>query len=81
MKTAISVPDGVFERAEQVAHRHGLNRSQFYANAAARYADELEADDLTATIDEVVDLVNGDDSAQFASALGRRTLDEADDQW
>ena len=48
MKTAISVPDGDFERYERVAARHGLNRSEFYRLAAQRFADELEgASELT----------------------------------
>lgn len=42
MKTAISVPDGDFERFERLAARHGMNRSEFFRAAAERYADELE---------------------------------------
>ncbi|GAA3058435.1 MULTISPECIES: hypothetical protein [Actinomycetes] len=80
MKTAISVPDGTFERAERVALRHGMNRSQFYAKAAERYADELDAHDTTATIDSVVDVVNADESARFAVASGHRMAD-GDDEW
>ncbi|KLL10531.1 CopG family transcriptional regulator [Protofrankia coriariae] len=44
MKTAISVPDGDFERFERVAARHGMNRSEFYRLAAQRLADELEGE-------------------------------------
>ncbi len=44
MKTVISVPDGDFERFEQVAARHGMNRSEFYRLAAQRLADELEGE-------------------------------------
>lgn len=42
MKTAISIPERDFERFERVASRHGMNRSQFYREAARRLADELE---------------------------------------
>jgi hypothetical protein len=42
MKTAISVPDGDFERFERVAARNGMNRSEFYRLAGQRLADELE---------------------------------------
>jgi predicted DNA-binding protein len=42
MKTAISLPDGDFERFERVAARTGMTRSEFYRRAATRYADELE---------------------------------------
>ncbi len=80
MKTAISVPDDTFERAERLAHKHGMKRSQFYAVAADRYATELESDDLTAAIDAAVDAVNTDESTQLAKAAARRVL-EADPQW
>ncbi len=49
MKTAISVPDGDFERFERVASRHGMNRSEFYQLAGRKLADELEGEaELTA---------------------------------
>lgn len=80
MKTAISVPDETYDRAERAAKQHGMNRSQFYAAAADRYADELESADLTAAIDAVVDAVMTDDSMQAAVKAGRRVL-EADDEW
>lgn len=81
MKTAISVPDDTFDRAERAAKKHGMNRSQFYARAADRYATDLESGDLTAAIDAVVDVVNTDESTQFAKAAGRRTITGVDDEW
>lgn len=33
MKTAISIPDALFEQAEQLARRLQVSRSQLYANA------------------------------------------------
>lgn len=56
MKTAISVPDGDFERFERVAARHGLNRSEFYRRAAQKLADELDgASELTALAEAVIE--------------------------
>jgi predicted DNA-binding protein len=81
MKTAISVPDETYERAEHAARKHGMNRSQFYARAADRYAAELESADLTAAIDVVVDAANADESTQFAKAAGRRIAAGVDDAW
>ena len=37
MKTAISIPDAVFEDAERLAKRRGWSRSELYANAVAEY--------------------------------------------
>ncbi|MFT3854885.1 MAG: hypothetical protein QM733_19430 [Ilumatobacteraceae bacterium] len=65
MKTAISVPDGDFQRFERVAARHGMNRSEFYRLAAERLADDLEGgSELTAMADAVLARVGrplGDD--------------------
>jgi len=55
MKTAISVPDGDFDRFERVAAAHGMNRSQFFQLAGRRLADELEgASELTSLADAVL---------------------------
>ena len=55
MKTAISVPDGDFERFERVAARHGMNRSEFYRLAGERLTEELEGtSELTAIADAVI---------------------------
>ncbi len=55
MKTAISLPDGDFERFERVAARHGMNRSEFYRVAGQRFADELEGEaELTALADAAI---------------------------
>jgi len=37
MKTAISIPDSVFEDAERLAKRRGWSRSELYANAVADF--------------------------------------------
>ena len=74
MKTAISVPDDTFERVERVAKRHGINRSQFYSQAAERYASELEANDLKDAINAAVDVAYPDVSVEFAVEAGRRLL-------
>jgi hypothetical protein len=37
MKTAISIPDAIFEEAERLAKRRGWSRSELYANAVAEF--------------------------------------------
>jgi len=78
MKTAISVPDETFERAERRAKQLGISRSEFYATAATRYLAELDRDSLTARIDQALDLVVGDTGAADATSSGRRRLAEAE---
>jgi len=37
VKTAISIPDAIFEEAERVAKRRGVSRSELYAKAVDEY--------------------------------------------
>jgi metal-responsive CopG/Arc/MetJ family transcriptional regulator len=37
MKTAISIPDDVFEAAEKTAKREGISRSKLYTRAVRHY--------------------------------------------
>jgi hypothetical protein len=82
VKTAISVPDDTFTRAEQRARALGITRSQFYTQAAKRYLDQLDAESLTGQIDAAIDTVGPDESNDLASAAGRQVLGQADeDDW
>lgn len=82
MKTAISVPDDTFNRASRRARDLGMNRSQFFARAAQRYLDELDAESLTRQIDAVLDrLDQADDSETQATAAGHRVRAAVDDEW
>ena len=53
MKTAISLPDSLFARAERVAQAMKLNRSQLYAQALEAYLDRLDPEAITAAFNEV----------------------------
>jgi metal-responsive CopG/Arc/MetJ family transcriptional regulator len=39
MKTAISIPDRLFEAAERLARRLGMSRSELYSKAVSSYVD------------------------------------------
>lgn len=53
MKTAISVPDHVFQAAEELAHRLGLSRSELYSSAVAKYLELNRSKGVTAQLNEV----------------------------
>ncbi len=55
MKTAISIPDPVFEAAEQLARRLGKSRSQLFADALRAYLEQHADQAITRRIDEIVD--------------------------
>jgi metal-responsive CopG/Arc/MetJ family transcriptional regulator len=53
MKTAISVPDSVFEAAEEFAHRIGISRSQLYSKAVTEYLKKHKVQSVTKKLNEV----------------------------
>jgi len=54
VKTAISLPDPLFEEADRVAARLGLSRSELYARAIAMFVREQSGDAITEAINRVV---------------------------
>jgi predicted DNA-binding protein len=83
VKTAISIPDDVFERATQVATGLGLSRSALFTQAVERYLQHLEAESLTREIDAALERVGCAASDGSASAVeaGRRRLADDDETW
>ncbi len=64
MKTAISLPDQLFETADRLAQRLGVSRSELYATAVAEYVAKHRDEDVTAKLNEVfADEPSGMDSA------------------
>jgi len=54
MKTAISLPDQLFEEAETLARRLGKSRSQLYAEALAAYVGCHDEGEVTQRLDRVL---------------------------
>ena len=53
MKTAISIPDPLFDAADEVADRLGMSRSQLYAKAVAEYVEKHRNDQVTEALNQV----------------------------
>jgi hypothetical protein len=53
MKTAISIPNEVFEAAEALAERLHVSRSELYARAVAAYLKQYSAEEVTQQLDAV----------------------------
>jgi antitoxin MazE6 len=77
MKTAISVPDAIFERAEKLARRMRKSRSQLYSEALREYVARNDPATVTAALDA---LYEGEDSGPdaFVRESARRTLGSTD---
>ncbi|MGB5292998.1 MAG: hypothetical protein WBN41_16270 [Lysobacterales bacterium] len=53
MKTAISIPDPIFESAEKLAKRLGISRSQLYSNAVDALVEKHRYSGVTEQLDAV----------------------------
>jgi metal-responsive CopG/Arc/MetJ family transcriptional regulator len=53
MKTAISLPDPLFEAAEQFAHEQGWSRSELYARALQAYLQAHRYHGITDALDQI----------------------------
>lgn len=73
MKTAISIPNDVFETAESLAKRLKKSRSQIYSEAVAEYVARHDASAITERINAVCADVDTHPDP-FAKAAARRTL-------
>lgn len=65
MKTAISIPDELFDSAEGTARRLGVSRSELYARALREYLAEHGTEGITERLNEVY----GDEGSQWESGL------------
>jgi metal-responsive CopG/Arc/MetJ family transcriptional regulator len=77
MKTAVSIPDEIFQRAETLAHRAKRSRSELYARALSEYVARHAPDRVTEAMDRVLDEVN-EAADGFASEAARRTLERSE---
>tara|TARA_R110000782_G_scaffold65058_18_gene132518 strand:+ start:457 stop:696 length:240 start_codon:yes stop_codon:yes gene_type:complete len=55
MKTAISIPDPVFNTAERLAKRLGLSRSELYVRAISRYVEAHKNQKVTDLLNDIYD--------------------------
>ena len=78
MKTAISLPDRVFREAESYAKRARKSRSQLYAEALAEYLARHAPDEVTESMNVVVDELGDAAPDAFVQRAGRRVLGSAE---
>jgi hypothetical protein len=79
VKTAISVPDDVFEQAEQAAKRLGVSRSELFTRAVRAFL----ASRLERNISASYDAAFGDESESDSDDLRRKATRQAllDVEW
>lgn len=79
MKTAISIPDNLFEAADKVARRLGISRSELYQRALARFLEQQSGDVVRERLDSVYGKAGNSDLDPIIMAAGEQIL--ADENW
>jgi len=77
MKTAVSIPDEVFEKAERLARRARRSRSEVFSAALREYLARHAPDEVTEAMDRVCAAVN-DEPDGFVTAAARRVLEQTE---
>lgn len=71
MKTAVSIPDAVFDAADRFARRHGLSRSEVYTRALERLLADEPDQAITARLDAVHSRTDGSIEPVWAASRMR----------
>lgn len=77
MKTAVSIPDDVFKKAERLALRMQTSRSQLFSNAVTEYVARHAPDDVTEAMNEACRDI-GVEPDPFMFAASRRILEQSE---
>lgn len=77
MKTAVSIPDDVFEKVERLARRGKRSRSEVFSAALREYVARHSPDEVTEAINRVCDQVD-DQRDEFVSEATRRILEKTE---
>ena len=77
MKTAVSVPDEVFDEAEHLAKHLKISRSELYAKALAEFVSRHTPDAITDSFDHVCAEIQGEPDPAFQRAA-RKVLENTE---
>jgi len=81
MKTAISIPDETFARAEEHAAALRMSRSEFFTRAVRRYVEHLEAQSLIGRINTAIDMAWPEGVTFDAVRYGHRRRHKEEAAW
>lgn len=78
MKTAVSVPDDLFERVDRLAKRSRRSRSEVYSAALREYVARHAPDEVTAGLDAVIADVGQPEAGSFTSKAARGAFESSE---
>jgi metal-responsive CopG/Arc/MetJ family transcriptional regulator len=70
MKTAVSIPDEIFEKVERLARRARRSRSEVFSAALREYVARHAPDEVTEAMDRVCAALNDERDDFVAAAAG-----------
>ena len=68
MKTAVSLPDRLYEEAERTAQAMGIPRSQLFAKALEEFIERHGRENITERLNEVYSDVTADEFDDISNA-------------
>jgi metal-responsive CopG/Arc/MetJ family transcriptional regulator len=77
MKTAVSIPDEVFDGAERLARRTRKSRSRLFSDALREYLARHAPDKVTESMDQALAEV-GEAKDPFVSLASARRLEQSE---
>jgi predicted transcriptional regulator len=77
MKTAISIPNDLFDGAERLARRTRRSRSRLFTDALREYLTRHAPDKITESMDQAIMEV-GEGKDEFVSSIARRRLERTE---
>ncbi len=77
MKTAISIPDPVFNSAELIAKKLNISRSELYTKAVSEYLSKHQKNHVTEALNEIYSHENSSMDSTFhesqVTSIGKET--------
>jgi len=80
MKTAVSIPDVLFDKVERTAKKLGIPRSKLFAKALEEFINNHQKENITEKLDKVYSLLT-DDSKSTEIGLEALRKSTQDDTW
>ena len=77
MKTAISIPNELFDVAERLARRSRKSRSRLFSDALREYVARRSPDKITEAMDEALAEI-GESNDPFVAAVSRTRLEQSE---
>jgi predicted transcriptional regulator len=77
MKTAVSIPDDLFRRADELASQLGKSRSELYREALADYVARRDPKAVTSALNAIADELSGDRTG-FEGEAARQALERSE---